>query len=176
MAGVERAFGGWSDSDEEAEEDVVLRLDCDSIDGDAAADDTCVPCGGAVEASSAAGPFAHWTGADLCRAWDADLEKLKAEKLGTGRRHVVTRCTCTCGGGPCMQTRRDVLFPTSLGPRCFVCMMGTPPRCFCDCRGCTAMKVDQARSGGPAFWPEKLEGLASGRAEAPLGLLGCGFS
>ncbi len=50
------------------------------------------------------GPFIEWTGADVCRAQDARHEKLKAEKLGIGRR-TVTRCTCDCGGGMCARSR-----------------------------------------------------------------------
>ena len=63
------------------------------------------------------GPFIEWTGKDVCRAQDARIEKIKAEKLGIGRRRTVTRCTCECGGGICMQSRLDLMAPTLLGPR-----------------------------------------------------------
>jgi hypothetical protein len=109
--------------------------------------------------------FREWTGADVCRAQDARIEKLKAEKLGIGRRRAVTRCTCDCGGGRCTQSRLDLLVPTALGPRCLVCMIGTPPLCQCDCDGCTAMKVDQVVSFRPGPGPAEIEELD--RKDAP---------
>ena len=69
----------------------------------------------------------------------------------------------------CTQSRLDLMAPTPLGPRCFICMKGTPPRCQCDCAGCTAMKIDQAWSRRPATLAARL-GFCAPSATGLLGL------
>ena len=78
------------------------------------------------------------------------VERVRAKAFGRGRRRLpVVRCTCEAGGSMCVQSRLDLLFPSTTGPKCRDCTAGDPPRCTCECDGCRSMRIDsnEAKDG-----------------------------